>query len=249
MVKEIIIPEDLTEISTAKVLALLSAEMEAENDQDRIDLVVSIACEVSEKVVAAMPLEYKVEIANEIGKALNKPLPVVESIHVDTKELKLITKWDSITYGEYISMDELARPTHKDDIKTHEDACYFMAVAYREYEGETIKRFTGGENPSDFINSNAAQYLYAVNQFFQLKKRIIEAHPTMQGQKGEGEADPLQSDWGWFGVTDSLANGDLLKHTEITELPVGVVMKKLEFNAQVKQRENLKRIKNGLRAI
>ena len=37
MVKEIIIPEDLTEISTAKVLALLNAEMEAENDQERID--------------------------------------------------------------------------------------------------------------------------------------------------------------------------------------------------------------------
>ena len=249
MVKEIIIPEDLTEISTAKVLALLNAEMEAENDQERIDLVVSIACEVSDQVVAAMPLEYKIEIANEIGKALNKPLPVVQSIHVDSKELRLITDWDSITYGEYISMDELVRPTHQEDIKTHEDACYFMAVAYRQYKDGKIKRFTGSEDPSDFVNANAAQYLYAVNQFFQLKKRIIDAHPTMQGQKGEGEADPLQSDWGWFGVTDALANGELLKHSEITELPVGVVMRKLEFDAQVKQRENLKRMQNGLRAI
>ncbi len=249
MVKEITIPEDLTEISTAKVLALLSAEMEAENDQERIDLVVGISCELSEKVVSAMPLEYKVEIAKDIGKALNKPLPEVKSIHVDHKEFKLITNWDSITYGEYISMDELARPKHQDDIKTHEDACYFMAVAYREYEGDTIKPFTGDENPSNFDSTNAAEYLYAVNQFFQLKKRIFEAYPTMQGQKGEGEPDPLQSDWGWFGVTDSLASGDILKHNDITELPVVKVMRKLEFNAQVKQRENLKRSQNGLQPL
>ena len=159
MVKEITIPEDLTEITTAKVLALLSAEMEAETDQERIELVVGIACELSDKVVSAMPLEYKVEIANEIGKALNKPLPVVESIHVDTKELKLITNWDAITYGEYISMDELARPRHQDDVKTHEDACLFMAVAYREYEGDIIKPFTAEENPYNFENSNAARIL------------------------------------------------------------------------------------------
>ena len=73
----------------------------------------------------------------------------------------------------------------------------------------------------------------------EFRKRTTEQFPSVFRK---GQKKSATSSYGWFGVVDSLAGGDILKFDAITDLPLMFALTKLSLDAD-KQLERNKEMK------
>ena len=75
-------------------------------------------------------------------------------------------------------------------------------------------------------------YLWVVCFFLSYRNRLTNNFPEIFGE-GEEEGYDAQSQfsrkWGWYGVVYQIAQGNLLRFEEVTELPLRTALTFLEY--------------------
>ena len=127
------VPVTKNDLTVDQYLRISKLHKEAETNESDIDQdkLLSIALNLSEKVLAQLPIEDYKEALRCVAECLNKDSVLHLTFHFNGVKYGFIPKLEDITAGEYSAIDTFLKDADK-------NACKLLNVLYRPIKKETF---------------------------------------------------------------------------------------------------------------
>lgn len=167
---EIIIPDNLNEITLKQFLKFKEVDIEKSTDLFVAQKMISIFCNLDIKVVESLPMKDFQEISNLLVDLLNTEPSFTHRFNYKGKDYGFIPNLDTMTFGEYIDIDNAFK---------EEDLNAFLQVVYRPITKTLLGKYEvepyNVENLIDMTDVPYGVYKGAEVFFYRLGKDLLKA--------------------------------------------------------------------------
>ncbi len=232
------IPTSLNEITLGQYQEFAKLDGTLENTHDTaIQLkIVEIFCKVPEIVVRNMKATDIAEVCEIINTMFNTNHQLINKFSLGGVDYGFIPELDDMTFGEYMDLDTF--------ISDNDNLHRAVNVLFRPIEHKRGARYTIKEYNPD-TSENAKDFpldvvLGAIVFFLQFRQGLIDGYAELFGREereGFSTASNFTAKWGWFNALYGIAQGDITRFKNITELNVHQCLTYLEFTKEKNQIE------------
>ncbi len=228
---EIIVPDNLSEITLEQYQKYLKIQEENSNDKFLASKMIEIFCNLKLSDTLKMKFSDVDAICNILADMLNSKPELVKTFKMNGVEYGFIPKLDDISLGEYVDLDTF--------LGDWENMHRAMAVLYRPIEQKygdkySIVEYDAGDGemmkhmPLDAVISSIVFFL-------PFRDRLVASYDELFGG-GTGEQfsaiSQFAGKWGWYQSIYALSQGDIRRFEDITKLNVHKCFMMLTFEKE-----------------
>ena len=232
---KVTVPTSLSDIKLSQYQKFIRTTKDSKDDNFVARQMVGIFCNLTDEQVKNIAANSFDDLVNSITSVLIKEPKFKSTFNLDGVDYGFIPNLDEITLGEKVDLD-----SYYQDLETMDKA---MAVLYRpikikKRDKYLIEAYTGDSNSID----PTLDIVFGANFFFlNLMNELLNYIPnfieTGSGAQSESIAD-FGTKWGWYSSLYQLAQGDVRRFEEITELKLFSCLTYLSFEADKNKMES-----------
>ena len=222
------IPNQLSEITLKKYQKFVKLNTEDVDERFLQVKMIEIFCEVSHKDVLKIKLFDADRITKVLGDMFSQKPKLVTKFKLNGIEYGFVPDLDEISFGEYIDLD-----TYLGDWENIHAA---MNVLYRPIVKSKGNRYTIKEYNTDkkdlLIDMPLDAVISSVFFFLSFREGLVSSYESLfGGESGDTTSSSagFNKRWSWYQTVFSLAQGDIRRFEDITQLELHKCLMMLQF--------------------
>ena len=189
---------------------------------------IEIFCNIPLKTVLQIKATDIDNITNTINNLFKEEPKFIDRFKYNGVEFGFIPKLDEITFGEYVDLDNYLSEWSL----MHKAMCVlYRPISFTRKDKYLIEDYEGADVYD--MQDVSLDIVFSALVFLEFKERIIESYPELfsntEGNSFATAETGFNEKWSWYQSIYGLAQGDVRRFDEVTQLKLHSCLQYLAF--------------------